>query len=105
MYLWDVATPVIVAQFNTHKDAIYALEFSRDNTVLASGSLDNTIKIWYIAKLTKDIEQLEDATGYSAKYDSTTYEIGSFKTKKTPVITLHFTRRNLLVGFGPFSNE
>ncbi len=37
VYLWDVATPVILAQFNTHKDAIYSLDFSRDNTVLVSG--------------------------------------------------------------------
>ena len=111
MYLWDVATPVIVAQFSTHKDAIYSLDFSRDNTVLTSGmhfvklnlfyfykrftclgGLDNTIKIWYISKLTKDIEQLENPTAYSSKTDSATYEIGSFKTKKTSIINLHFTR-------------
>ena len=39
VYLWDVATPVIVAQFNTHKDSIYSLDFSRDNTVLVSSKL------------------------------------------------------------------
>ncbi len=105
VYLWDVATPVVIAQFTTHKDSIYSLDFSRDNTVLASGGLDNEIKIWYLAKLTKDVEQSEDPSVFAAKIDSNNFEIGSFHTKLTPIIYLHFTRRNLLVAAGPFTNE
>ena len=45
LYLWDVSTPVIVAQFSTHKDAIYSIDFSRDNTVLVSGKYFRFMKI------------------------------------------------------------
>jgi len=102
--LWDIATSVIIAQFDSHKDAIYSLDFSRDNTVLASGGLDNTVKVYYIAKLTKEIEQTEDPQAYAVKHDPS-MEICSFRTKQTPVINLHFTRRNLLVGMGPLIND
>lgn len=104
VYLWDVATPIIVAQFDTHRGSIYSLDFSRDNVVLASAGLDNTIKCWYIAKLTKEIEQSEDPSTYSVKNDSS-YEICSFKTKLTPVVGLQFTRKNLLLGVGPYQQD
>ena len=35
--------------------------------------------------------------------DPTTYEIQSFPTKNTPVLHLHFTRRNLLLAGGPYN--
>jgi transcription initiation factor TFIID subunit 5 len=104
VYLWDVATPTIIAQFKTG-NSLFSIDFSRDNTVLVAGGLKNEIKIWYIAKLTKDIEQSDDPSTFLAKSDAQTYEIGSFKTKLTPIIHLHFTRRNLLVGAGPFNND
>jgi transcription initiation factor TFIID subunit 5 len=37
IYIWDISISVIVAQFCSHKEPIYSLEFSRDNTVLCSG--------------------------------------------------------------------
>jgi transcription initiation factor TFIID subunit 5 len=37
IFIWDISTSIVVAQFSSHKDAIYSLEFSRDNAVLASG--------------------------------------------------------------------
>jgi transcription initiation factor TFIID subunit 5 len=104
VYLWDVATPAIISQFNAG-DSVFSIDFSRDNTVLVAGTLGNQIKIWYIAKLAKDIEQSDDPSTFLTKSDAQSYEIGSFKTKLTPVIHLHFTRRNLLVGVGPFTTD
>lgn len=102
--MWDLSTSVIVAQFASHKDSIYTLEFSRDNTVLASGGLDNTIKLWNMSKLTKEVEQTEDLSKFTTKNESQ-FEIGSWNTKQTPIVQLHFTRRNLLVGIGPFKHN
>lgn len=102
--IWDLNTSVIVAKFCSHKDAIFSLEFSRDNSVLASGGLDNTVKAWNIAKLVKEVEQSEDLSKFTTRSELG-YEIGSWKTKETPVIQLHFTRRNLLVGIGPYRHN
>jgi len=95
---------VIVAKFSSHRDAIFSLEFSRDNSVLASGGLDNTVKVWNMAKLVKEVEQTEDLSKFITRTEAQ-YEIGSWKTKETPVIQLHFTRRNLLVGIGPYRHS
>lgn len=65
------------------------------------GGLDNTIKVWNIAKLAKEVEQTEDLSKFTTRTESQ-YEIGSWRTKQTPIMLLHFTRRNLLVGLGPF---
>lgn len=37
--LWDIASGDMVAQLKGHTDTIYTLDFSRDGTLLASGSL------------------------------------------------------------------
>ncbi len=95
---------MIVAKFSSHRDAIFSLEFSRDNSVLASGGLDNTVKVWNMAKLVKEVEQTEDLSKFITRTEAQ-YEIGSWKTKETPVIQLHFTRRNLLVGIGPYRHS
>lgn len=55
-------------------------------------------------KLTKDVEQCEDLTKFSVKTEAQ-YEMGSWKTKLTPIFHLHFTRSNLLVGVGPFKHS
>ena len=39
IFIWDISTSVIIAQFSSHKDPVYTLDFSRDNAVLASGNL------------------------------------------------------------------
>ena len=44
IFIWDISTSVTVARFCSHKEPIYTLDFSRDNTVLASGMI-NVIKI------------------------------------------------------------
>lgn len=102
--IWDLNLSVIVAKFSSHKDAIFSLEFSRDNSVLASGGLDNTVKVWNFAKLVKEVEQSEDLSKFTSRTEAQ-YEIGSWKTKETPIIQLHFTRRNLLVGIGPYRHN
>ena len=71
--------------------------------ISTKGSLDNTIKVWNISKLTKEVEQSEDLSKFTPR-NETQFEIGSWQTKQTPITHLHFTRRNLLVGIGPFKH-
>lgn len=57
-----------------------------------------------MSKIVKEFEQTEDLSKFAARTESQ-LQIGSWRTKKTPIIQLHFSRRNVLVGIGPFRNQ
>ena len=44
VFVWDISTSVIVAQLCSHKGPIYAIEFSRDNSVFVSGKFNISSK-------------------------------------------------------------
>jgi transcription initiation factor TFIID subunit 5 len=44
--LWDLGTSKKIATFTGHKKPIWSLDFSAESTLLASGSADETVKIW-----------------------------------------------------------
>ncbi|XP_042903545.1 transcription initiation factor TFIID subunit 5 [Parasteatoda tepidariorum] len=102
--IWDIAYGHLLAELTGHHDTIYSLCFSREGTVLASGGLDNCIKLWDISKLLEeiDLEDLNISHAPTVKNTSDAYLLGTFKTKSTPVLSLHFTRRNLLLSAGMY---
>jgi hypothetical protein len=57
------------------------------------------VKVWD-GKLWQDVKE----ESIEAKRDSPTSALGAFATKATPVRRLHFSHRNLLLGFGPFQS-
>ena len=65
--------------------------------------MDNCIKLWDFQKTTEDI-LAEDINMAQAGDIKTNPELmmASFATKHTPVLVLHFTRRNLLLAAGSF---
>lgn len=70
------------------------------------GSMDNTVKLWDTLKAFDDVE-LDDftaATGHiHLPENSQELLLGTYMTKSTPVIHLHFTRRNLLLAAGAYN--
>ena len=48
-YIWDRSTDT-VSSLRGHKDSVWCLAWSPDGTQLASGSTDNTVKIWDVAR-------------------------------------------------------
>ncbi|XP_054839572.1 transcription initiation factor TFIID subunit 5 [Eublepharis macularius] len=106
--LWDIGHGLMVGELKGHTETIYALRFSRDGEILASGSMDNTVKLWDAVKAFEDLEtdDFTTATGHiNLPENSQDLLLGTYMTKSTPVIHLHFTRRNLLLSAGAYSPQ
>jgi WD40 repeat protein len=46
LYLWNATTGEVQNNFQAHTDAVYALAFNPDGTILATGGGDNLVKMW-----------------------------------------------------------
>ncbi|XP_018023000.1 transcription initiation factor TFIID subunit 5 isoform X2 [Hyalella azteca] len=91
-----------LAALSSHSDTIHTLAFSREGTILASGSMDCTVKIWDFAKVTEEGRD-EDVNATTSPLEDKSLLLSTFPTKQTPVLSLHFTRRNVLLASGPFN--
>ncbi|XP_040042483.2 transcription initiation factor TFIID subunit 5 [Gasterosteus aculeatus] len=104
--LWDIGHGLMIGELKGHTDSIYSLRFSRDGEILASGSMDNTVRLWNATKAFDDLEtdDFTAATGHVHLQDnSQELLLGTYMSKSTPVINLHFTRRNLLLAAGSYN--
>jgi len=97
--VWDISSGDFLATLCGHTDTVYSLAFSRNATILASGGKDNMVKLWDVGRIFAE-QDSEITTSSTA--EGRTFEIQSFRTKSTPILALHFTRRNLLLASGPF---
>jgi len=102
--VWDIAYGHLLAELTHHNCIISGLAFSREGTVLASSAIDGTIALWDFAKLTNEaaLEDVNVTHNPDVRKDSDNLLLGNYSTKNTPVLHLHFTRRNLLLASGPF---
>ncbi|XP_076448428.1 transcription initiation factor TFIID subunit 5-like [Babylonia areolata] len=102
--VWDIASGTAVAHLTAHTNVVYALCFSRDGTVLASGGMDNSIRLWDLARIMEEQDPESDNNIPSSLSVNTNPALllGTYYTKCTPVLGLHFTRRNVLIGCGPY---
>jgi transcription initiation factor TFIID subunit 5 len=94
--LHDIAEGRVMAQCAEHTDAVWCLDFARGaGSVLASGSADNSIRLWSVfANEIKPIVS-DDSVPRSRS-------VCVMRTKSTPVLGLRFSWRNLLLAGGAF---
>ena len=102
--VWDIAYGHLLAELSHHQNIIASLDFSREGTVLASSATDCTIALWDFGKLMDEaaLEEVNVTHNPDVRRDSAALLLGNYRTKTTPVLHLHFTRRNLLLASGPF---
>jgi transcription initiation factor TFIID subunit 5 len=101
--IWDIASGKSLATLSGqhHQKMISSLDFNVDGNILASGSLDNAVCIWDFKELASLFSSSSSKEGISSDSLASTCLV-SLKTKKTPIYSLHFTLRNLLLVAGPY---
>lgn len=96
--VWDLAYQRLVAAEITEQSGTKGhISFSRDGGVFAVSHGNDNIQLYSLDALAAGAQN--DAFA-DPKVNMEGFQIGSYPTKQTAVIGLHFTRRNLLLGFG-----
>ncbi|XP_022195379.1 transcription initiation factor TFIID subunit 5 [Nilaparvata lugens] len=104
--LWDLAHGHLVAELTAHTQTIHTMAFSRDGNILSSGSLDCSVKLWDFTKVTEEmnLEDVNVSHNPDIKKDSE-YLLRSYATKNSPLLCLHFSRRNVLLAVSMYDSS
>lgn len=81
------------SQHHRHMAMCHSLSFSGCGTALASGGDDRCVRIWDIRKAVEDEKPVIDIPA------------ASFATRRTMLMDLHYTKRNLLLSVGKYINH
>ncbi|PVG02303.1 WD40 repeat-like protein [Serendipita vermifera] len=125
--LWDLGTGKRVKKMTGHTATIYSLAFSQETSVLVSGAADWTVRCWDVksagglapktSTAGNNEENAVDAFGFPKKPPATTAGTSevereeednfvtrdlmeTFPTKRTPILNVQFTPRNLCLVAG-----
>lgn len=104
--VWDLSHGHLVAELTGHEKTIHCLAFSRCGNILVSGGLDCLVKLWDFNKLTEESSSEEVNVSHNPEVKTgDDYLLRSFATKNSPLINLHFTRRNLMIAIAMFDGQ
>lgn len=115
--LWDLGSGRRVKKMTGHTSSIYSLAFSAESSLLVSGGADWTVRCWDVKAPGGLPEKprengmvngngASNLTGNAKDYTNsgveTTDLLTTFPTKRTPIVNVHFTPRNLCLVAGPY---
>ncbi|KZP01031.1 WD40 repeat-like protein [Calocera viscosa TUFC12733] len=96
--LWDLISGRRIKKMMGHNAAIHSLSFSAESNVLVSGGADWTVRCWDVKSAGGNVASLgEDVT----EKNETSDLLATFPTKRTPVVDVQFTPRNMVLSTGP----
>lgn len=99
--LWDLGTAQRVATLKGHTGPVWSLSYSGEGSLLASGGADCSVRIWDAATGAASGTAVPAATAPGAPAALAKAEaLVTLPTKETPVTSVLFSRRNLLLGIG-----
>jgi len=81
--LWDLGTGKLLKKMLGHKSTIYSLDFSKEGSILVSGSADGTVRLWDVKKGISD--QSNEDEHYLGKIRMDIDENRSTATKPKPI--------------------
>lgn len=103
--VWDLSNGSLVTTLLRHTSTVSTITFSRDGTLLAAAGLDNNLTLWDFHKLSDDyLSNHITVSHHQDENDEDVYLLRTFPSKNSPFISLHFTRRNLLMCVGLFKS-
>ncbi|KAI0778289.1 TFIID and SAGA subunit [Trametes elegans] len=113
--LWDLGSGKCVKKMMGHTASVYSLAFSAESSLLVSGGADWTVRCWDVKAAggprTKARENGTLTNGNTEDHPPEKEEVPSnetadllatFPTKRTPIINVQFTPRNLCLVAGPY---
>ncbi|KAF7796405.1 hypothetical protein EIP86_007582 [Pleurotus ostreatoroseus] len=114
--LWDLGSGKRIKKMTGHTASIYSLAFSAESSLLVSGSADWTVRCWDVKSagglpgknrengiVNGDVtENGHDPAEKQEESNQTVDLLSTFPTKRTPIINVQFTPRNLCLVAGPY---
>ncbi|PIL31851.1 transporter [Ganoderma sinense ZZ0214-1] len=113
--LWDLGSGKCIKKMLGHTASVYSLAFSAESSLLVSGGADWTVRCWDVKAAgglppkTRENGTMVNGTSEdhppekeeSVENIETTDLLSTFPTKRTPIIDVQFTPRNLCLVAGP----
>jgi transcription initiation factor TFIID subunit 5 len=103
-----------------HTSSIHSLSFCAESTVLVSGSADSTVRVWDVLAVPAVVVEGKKLGGGAFEGGIGTRRVtasvvgvaegdnsdllATLATKRTPVLDVHFTPRNLVLVAGPMQD-
>jgi transcription initiation factor TFIID subunit 5 len=88
--LWDLASGTLFKELRGHTDSITSLAFSPDSGLIASASMDNSVRVWDIRSMCCNTP----ADGSSGEL------VGVYTGQMSNVLSVQFMACNLLLVTG-----
>uniref|UniRef100_A0A0N4ZV55 LisH domain-containing protein n=1 Tax=Parastrongyloides trichosuri TaxID=131310 RepID=A0A0N4ZV55_PARTI len=104
LIIWDMGTSKMIAyQSIEASNTMAAISFSRDSEIVAVNSPYHGISFFSMESLRHSNNSSNDATTTDQRLNPKGFHLYSYATKNTPLLGIHFTRRNLVIGLGAFN--
>ncbi|KIM66256.1 hypothetical protein SCLCIDRAFT_1211492 [Scleroderma citrinum Foug A] len=104
--LWDLGSGRRIKKMTGHTASIYSLAFSAESSLLISGGADWTVRCWDVKNAGNQGKPRQNGTEEPSplrageESNETTDLLATFPTKRTPIISVQFTSRNLGLAAG-----
>lgn len=92
--LWDLSAGSMIKELRGHTDTVYSLAFSADGTLLVSGGLDSSVRVWDFGQAVKTSSNSNSSAAVSPEL------MASFPTKNCSVHYVQFSSCNLVLAAG-----